>query len=264
MSSLRRLYGLVLRQVYTIRRSPPRYFSYAFWPTFQMVTWGFVNKYLYASVSSITFNFSTLLGAVLIYGIYERMNINVMMGFLEDTWSRNIGNILITPTRPLELLGSYVVNGLLAVTIGSGVAWILAYFIFGYSVFTLGIYLLAFLLNLMLSGWCIGFLLISLILRYGPSGESFGWMSAYLLSPFLAVYYPVSILPSAMQFISWRLPGTYVFEGLREFITTQHFNVQYFEDGLLLNLLYLTLAAMTFLHQLKKARQRGGLLSMGE
>ncbi len=90
-----RIFALFLRQIYLIRRSPPRLVTYNFWPTIFMLVWGYFNKFIYNQMPNSGFVLSSLLGANLLMCVMERSNINVMMGFLEDVWSRNMGNILI-------------------------------------------------------------------------------------------------------------------------------------------------------------------------
>lgn len=262
LAFIRRLYAIFLRQVYLIKRSPPRVISLVFWPTINMIIWGFLNRYLFTHAEMASFTLSTLLGATLLYNFFERSNIYTMMSFLEDIWARNLGNIMISPIRPLEIVAGYIVNGLLSVTIGVGTACILSYFIFDYSIFEMGIGVLPFMLNLILSGWSIGIVLICVIIRYGTSGEYFGWMLGFLCMPFIAVYYPVSILPEWMQYISWSLPPTYVFETLREYIATGAVNWAYLQKSFVLNLGYLALMTGVFVYSLNSARKRGGLLSM--
>lgn len=261
---LQRIRAMFLRQFYIVKRSPPRWITYGFWPTLGMLIWGFFNKFLYAQTALTQFSLAALLGASLINNFFERTNVNIMFSFLEDVWSSNIGNILISPIRPVEMIIGYILNGLVGMAVGMSCATAVAFLVFGYNLFDFGIYLVPFGLTLIVSGWVIGLLLISIILRFGPSGESFGWMIALSLSPFVAVFYPVASLPPALQYFSWMLPPTYVFEGLRHLVQTHHFDWVFFQKSLALNLVYLCISIAVFLHQLHKARQRGGLLSMSE
>lgn len=263
-ASFRRIYALFLRQVYLIRRSPPRWIAYMFWPTMQMVIWGYLNKYLHMESGLATMAFTTLLGANLISNFFERMNVQIMWGFLEDVWAKNIGNILISPITPFEMVCGYILNGIIALTIGLSTATLIAYLMFDYSIFSIGIYLIPLIFNLIISGWAIGLMLISLLFRYGASGEHFGWMIAFVFVPFAAVYYPVSVLPQWAQYIAFVLPPTHVFEGLRHLIKTNTFEWSQFYQAMGLNVIWLSMGFFAFIHQLNKARERGGLFSMSE
>lgn len=265
IASLRHIYALFLRQIYLTKRSPPRWIAYMFWPTMEMMIWGYLNKFLYLQQSGVAMTvFTTLLGANLMLGFFQRTNVQTMWGFLEDVWARNIGNILISPIKPIEMLVGYILNGLVAVFIGMTTAIVLSYLIFDYSIFSVGIYLVPLLINLIISGWCVGLLLIAMLFRYGASGEHFGWMAAFIFVPLTAVYYPVSVLPHWVQYISLALPPTHVFEGLRYLVNTGEFNWTMFQHALLLNIFWLFVGFVVFLRQLQSARRRGGLLSMSE
>jgi ABC-2 type transport system permease protein len=261
---LERIFGLFLRQVYLIRRSPPRVISYAFWPTMDMMVWGFLNKYLYKDQKMLAFSMSVFLGARLLYSFSERSQVQIMWCFLEDVWAKNLGNILISPIRSIELVAGFIINGLVSTILGMACAYTAAFFIFDYTLINIGVSVLPMLLILMLNSWWIGLLLITLVLRYGPSGEHFGWMASFVILPVIAVFYPVSVLPQALQHVAWALPPTYVFEGLRELVATGSLTHTVLLKGVLLACGYVAISIMLFMQQLNAARRRGGLLSMSE
>jgi ABC-2 type transport system permease protein len=259
-----RIFALFLRQIYLIRRSPPRLVTYIFWPTIFMLVWGYFNKFLYGQMPNSGFVLSSLLGANLLMCVMERSNINVMMGFLEDVWSRNMGNILISPIRTHELIMALIINAIVATIIGVGSAFIIAYLLFDYNIFILSVSALGFFLNLLITGWAIGLMMVGMIFRFGTSGEYFGWMIAFLITPFVCVYYPVTVLPTAMQALAWCLPPTYVFEALRVLLKTGQFDWTLFYQGLGLNMVWMSVGLMIFVRAMNTARVRGGLLAMSE
>src|SRR6202046_3287623 len=87
--------------------------------------------------------------------------------------------------------------------------------IFHLQFFSLGISLAAFILVLFVFGICLGILATAIVLRFGPAAEWLLWPLPALLSPFAAVFYPLSILPRWMQPVSSLMPPAYVFEGMR-------------------------------------------------
>ena len=46
MKSLARIFALVIRYFYLIKTSFPRILELMYWPTFQMILWGLIAKYL--------------------------------------------------------------------------------------------------------------------------------------------------------------------------------------------------------------------------
>ena len=65
----RRITALVLRHYYLIRGSIPRILEMAYWPTVQMVIWGFVTQFFIGHSSWLASAAGVLIGAVLL-GIY--------------------------------------------------------------------------------------------------------------------------------------------------------------------------------------------------
>jgi ABC-2 type transport system permease protein len=84
--------------------------------------------------------------------------------------------------------------------------------------------LVPFLLVLFLFGIALGIFGSALVLRLGPASEWFIWPIPGLLSPFVGVFYPLSTLPHWMQSISYLLPPSYVFEGMRMILSAGDFS----------------------------------------
>src|SRR5271170_4782329 len=104
MFSPRRTSAIVLRQFYLMQGSPARVLPIFAWVAIDMLTWGFITRYL-NSVSGSGFNFvPSLLGAVLLWDFFARVMQGVTTAFFEDVWSRNFLNIFATPLSVSEYL----------------------------------------------------------------------------------------------------------------------------------------------------------------
>ncbi len=266
-SMLRRLWAMCLRFFYLMRRSPPRLIDMIYWPTLNMLVWGFLNVALADGAITqkpVGIALGVLLGASILWDLVVRSQLGMMMQLMEELWSRHLGHLLVSPLRSYELLLGLLLISALRGFIGVLPAMLLAIPIFGYSLFDLGLPLLAFYFNLMLTGWWCGCLVAGLIFRYGLAAEWFAWMALFLMSPFVCAFYPVSVLPEWLQPLAWALPPTYVFEGMRQILQGQALNTGLLFTALSLNLAYLALGAYVFLRSLYATRQRGGLLQMGE
>jgi ABC-2 type transport system permease protein len=202
--------AVMLRYFYLLRGTPARWMPIFAWVAIDIVLWGFITKYL-NSVTSSGLNFvPTLLGAVLLFDFFTRVMHGVAGVFLEDVWSRNFLNLFASPlTIPQYLLG-LVVTSTVTSLIGLLVMLVLATVLFGLSFFAYGLTLVPFFLILFLFG---------VVLRLGPSAEWLVWPVPAVVSPFVGVFYPISILPQWMQFVGKLLPVSYVFEGLRKIIS---------------------------------------------
>src|SRR5271166_3611351 len=120
MFSLRRTSAIVLRQFFLMQGSPARVVPLFAWVAIDMVTWGFITKYLNA-VSGSGFNFvPALLGAVLMWDFFIRVMQGVTTGFFEDVWSRNFINFFSTPLLIPEYLCGLVVWSVATSFIGLG------------------------------------------------------------------------------------------------------------------------------------------------
>ena len=217
--SLRRIFAVVLRQIYLIRGSFPRVFPLFAWVAVDMVLWGFLTKYL-NSVTSSGFNFvPVLLGAVLLWDFFIRIMQGVTMAFFEDVWSRNFLNIFATPLLISEYVAGLVLSSILTSIFGLATMLLIAVMIFKLSFLVYGLMVIPFLLVLFLFGIALGIFGSALVLRFGPASEWFIWPIPALISPFAGVFYPVSTLPQWMQAVSRLLPPSYVFEELRAIVS---------------------------------------------
>ncbi len=262
--SPRRIMGMVMRNWFLIRKSWPRILELCYWPTVQLLVWGFMSQFLRGNSSMLVNAAGVLVSAVLLWEVLVRTQIGMSLTFLEELWSRNLGNLFVSPLRPWEWVASLVIMGLIRVLLGLLPPVILAMVCFDVSLFDLGLPLAGFFANLMMLGVSIGLCTSAIILRHGLGAESYAWMAVFVLAPFSAVYYPLSSLPPAIQFISLALPSTHVFEGMRAVLFDGRVPLDQLAMAAILNLLYLALAALYFLRAFRNARARGALLNAGE
>jgi ABC-2 type transport system permease protein len=262
--SLRRVSALVLRYGYLLMGSWARLLELAYWPSVQIILWGFISKYFVSHSSSAAGLAGALLAAVLLWDILFRGQLGYTISFLEELWSRNLGQLFISPLRPYEMVLSLTVISLIRTLIGVIPAAVLAIPLYGFSLFDLGLPLIAFFANLMVTGWALGLFVTALLLRVGLGAESVAWMALFLIAPVSAIYYPVDVLPGWLQAVAWSLPPAYVFEGMRAILFDGVFRGDYLIGALLLNLLYLALGGLTFTLSFRLARRKGLLHQLGE
>jgi len=205
-----------------------------------------------------------LLGAVLLWDVMFRGQLGVSVSFLEELWSRNLGQLFISPLRPYEWALAMMAMSLVRVGIGVVPAALLAVPMYHYSIFSLGLPLIAFFILLVAMGWALGLAIGALLLRHGLGAESLAWLAAFLLAPASAVYYPVSVLPHWVQLWAAILPSAHVFEGMRTVMFEHRFAVGHFVAAAALDVVYLVIGALLFLDAFEAARRRGSLLQQGE
>ncbi|ODS01831.1 ABC transporter [Methyloceanibacter superfactus] len=263
-ASFRRVWALVHRYVYLLRSSGVRLVELIYWPFLQMLTWGFLQKYLAETSSPLMQAAGVLIGSVLLWDILFRSKIGFSTTFIEEMWSRNLGNLLTSPLRPYELVAALSLWSIIRLGVSMVPVAIAAYFIFGFNLLTLGLPLAVFFCVLVLTSWSLGLISAGVILRYGLGAEELAWSLAFLLLPLCCVYYPVSVLPDWLQPVALALPPTHVFEGMRSILLHHTFDPMDLWWALALNAIYLAAGYATFSWFLSRARINGTLLQLGE
>jgi ABC-2 type transport system permease protein len=264
MNSTGRIYAMVLRYLYLVRRSWPRILELIYWPSVQLVLWGFISQFLVTNSTWVAQASGVLMAAVLLWDVLFRAHLGVSLAFFEEVYSRNLGHLFVSPLRVSELVGALLTISLLRTLIGIGGAALLAIPLFDFSIFGLGLPLLGFFANLLVMGWSVGLLVSGLVLRYGLGAESLAWVSIFALAPISGIYYPVAVLPEWLQAVAWLLPSSYVFEGMRALMFEQTVRLDLMLQSAGLNVVFLAAGAGAFTVAFNSARQRGLLLRVGE
>ena len=262
--SARRIGAMVLRYWYLLRSSWPRLLELIYWPAVQMMMWGFLQLYIANNAGFFARAGGTFIGAVLLWDMLFRGQLGFSISFLEEMWARNMGNLMISPLRPLEFIAALMIMSIIRLAIGMVPVTLLALTFFDFNIYGLGLALAAFFVNLILTSWSIGILVSGIVLRNGLGAESMAWTIMFLLLPLTCVYYPVTTLPAPLQVAAWALPPTYVFEGMRAALIEHTFRADLMLRALALNAVYFAAAACAFFALLGSSRRNGSLLQSGE
>ena len=262
--NLNRMYALSVRHLYLIKGSFPRILDLIYWPTIQIILWGFISKFftLYSEYYSNTVG--VILSCAILYDFLFRSSISFNMLFLEEIWSRNFTNLFVAPLKISEIITSLTFTALIRTLIGIVPAIILMSPLFGVSIIDMGPSLFLLFLSLYMFGTTLGILVTSGLLRFGPSFENTAWSSLFLLAPLGCVYYPLTILPEWLQIISKFLPLVYVFEEARSILVNSVVNYENIFKALLLNIFYFIISIFIFYLSFYGARKKGTLVNMGE
>jgi ABC-2 type transport system permease protein len=256
--------AIVLRHGYVLQGSWVRILELAYWPTVQMVLWGFITLFFVQHSSWVAEATGVLVSAVLLWDVLFRSNLGVALTFMEEMWARNLGQLFVSPLRPQELVAAMTLISLIRTLIAVVPAIFLAILLYDVSLLALGPPLIAFFANLLFFGWTIGLVVSALILRLGLSAESLAWVAIFAIAPVSGIYYPIATLPAWLQPVSWALPSAYVFEGMRAVLFDNTFRLDYLAASVGLNLLYLGAATGFFIYMCHVARKRGLFLQQGE
>ncbi len=262
--NLNKMYGLFLRHFYLIKSSLPRILDLIYWPTIQIILWGFISKFF--SIYSEYYNntLGVILTCAILYDILFRSSISFNMLFLEEIWSRNFTNLFIAPLKIREIVFSLIFTALIRTLIGLVPAILITSPLFGISILELGFPLFLLFISLYIFGITLGLFVSAGLIRFGPSFENIAWSSLFLLAPLGCIYYPIEILPNFFQVIAKGLPLVYIFDETRNILINGFVDYENLKQAYILNLIYLVIGIILFYLSFLKARIKGTLMNMGE
>ena len=140
-----RIYALLVRYKNISFGSFPRLISIFYWPSVQILFWGFFTNFLISNNSfGVWSALNIILSAVVLWDILFRGQLGLTMSFLEEIWSRNLTNLFISPIKEYEIVISLILISFLRTIIGLTPAVFLANFFFDFHLFELGFYLIFF------------------------------------------------------------------------------------------------------------------------
>jgi ABC-2 type transport system permease protein len=134
---------------------------------------------------------------------------------MEETWSRNLLNLMVTPLTEIEYVAGVVVFGLGKLIIGVSTVALVAFGLFAFKITDVGLALIPIVAILLVVGWSVGLVVIGLILRVGQGAEILAWGLLAMVMPLSGVFYPVSALPGILQPVAALLPTTHAFGAAR-------------------------------------------------
>ncbi len=254
-----RILALLQRQVYLYRRSLIRSLEIVYWPLMDLLVWGFLSVYvakLQGGAGAIAF----LLGGMILWDLFFRAQQAISVSFLEDIWTRNLINVFVSPISTAEFLCATMLLGVLKVVVVGALLGVLALAFYAFNIFHYGLPLLPFVLNLIAAAWGMGIITTALILRFGQGAEALAWAVAFLFQPFSAVFYPVAVLPPAVQRVAWLLPTTHAFEGMRAVLAGKPLPWEHVAWAAASNVVLFAIAVGVFAWVMRIAREQGLLL----
>lgn len=213
--NLRRALVVVKRNWFELRHTPSEVFDLLYWPFFDLLAWGLLASFIEKGDVELPVPIAFLLGAALLWNVLYRMQNGISLAFLVETWSQNILGLMASPMTPTEFIaGSMMWTGI-QLSVQLGIMTALAWTVFHFGLLSLGVALVPFMAALMLFAVAMAFVILGFLLRIGWGATAMAWGLAGVVQPLSAVYYPVGILPGWAQALSWWVPPSHVFEGMR-------------------------------------------------
>jgi ABC-2 type transport system permease protein len=134
---------------------------------------------------------------------------------MEETWNRNLLNLMTTPLTELEYAAGLAVYSVLKTILAMASVSLVALAFYGFGLGEIGWSLVPVVFVLLVIGFAVGMFNIGLMLRFGQSAEIFTWGINFLLLAVSGVFNPISALPAVLQPLARILPTTYAFSAAR-------------------------------------------------
>jgi ABC-2 type transport system permease protein len=208
--------AIARRHAYVMVRSPHRLFDVSLWPLVDVLLFGSLGAYVGTTQASGSQRAAAYLTAgIILWHVVYQSQIAVSTGLLEETWTRNLLNLMVTPLTEIEYVGGVALFGMVKLVLGIGVMTIAAFAFFSFHAWSLGIGLLPIAAVLLVVGWAISLFVMGIVLRFGTGAEALAWGIMFVVMPLSGVFYPVSALPAFLRPVAWTLPTTHAFVALR-------------------------------------------------
>ena len=154
----------------------------------------------------------------MLFHVLFQCQIAVTTGFMEETWSRNLLNIMTTPIKEVEYAAGLALYAGMKLVMAMATISLVALVTYQFHLDSIGWGLVPIVGILLMVGWAVSLLVIGLILRFGQSAEILAWGVNFVLLAVSGVFSPISALPEWIQPLATVLPTTYAFGALRELL----------------------------------------------
>lgn len=252
-----RIYGMMLRNLYSFKTSADRLTDAFYWPTIDIVLWGLTSRFFTQNNQNSLDLVTVILSGIILWIVLWKSQYEVSINLLDELWNKNLVNIFVSPLKFSEWIYSTLILGLIKVVLSLSFATLLAYLLYSVRFFEYGFLLLPYMAALIVSGWIFGFFITGVILRFGSRIQTVSWSLIWLFAPFCGIYYPINTLPDWAQAISRFLPMSYTFEGMREVISIGIIDWKKVSIAFGLDLIYLLLSIWFLRTGFKKAMEKG-------
>ena len=233
-------------------------FEVIFWPFIGLMSIGLMATFFSMAQTTISF---LLIGAIAL-SIIQVCQIDIAYVMLFDMWSKSVKHTFMAPVRGFHLIIGSLLFGILRSTLVFVILMVLSFYFFSFDFLVAGIWpTMVFLGGLFLTSASIGILVCISILRFGQRAEVVAWTFTGIMMFICGIYYPVSMLPPAIQIIAKAIPLTYFLEYMRSFYGYGEANVMF---GFGLGFFYFIIGMIVLDAAIINARRSGMLLRLSE
>ena len=131
-----RIRAIILRHTYEVCHNANHITYMVYWPIVNISVWGFFTLYLGHADRLRPGVLSCLLGAVILWGLFNAFQRDMAVGFLEELWSRNLVSLFASPLSVSEYVTGLIIVSLAKAIIGLSVEALIAWAFYHYNIFS--------------------------------------------------------------------------------------------------------------------------------
>ncbi len=234
-----------------------RLISTFYWPLLSVLVWGFLGFWVQKEMDHLPGVAGIFLLGVVLWDIVVRIGIRMGSALMEEFWSYNTVNLFSSPLTLREWIAGIILFSFMVVMVSAsyciGIIWLL----YPVSVADIIYSFLVFSPPLFIAGIWLGFVTLSLVIYFGKGAQELIFVVGWFFAPFSTAFYPLEALPWWAQKISYCLPMSYVFEGMRGYWLHQQSPLPFLLKAYALAIVYASSMAMVFVYIFGKSRQKG-------
>lgn len=206
------------RHGYVLWRSPERWFDVVVFPVFDVLLFGSLGAFVAQENDLSRASAPYLLAGIMVFHVLFQSQIALSTGFMEETWSRNLLNVMTTPVREIEYVVGLAVYGLAKLAAAMAMVSLMALTLYGFGLGEVGWGLVPIAALLIVMGWALALLVVGMLLRFGQSAQILAWASTFVILAVSGVFNPIDSIPGALQPVARVLPTTFAFSASRELL----------------------------------------------
>ncbi|MFH1630938.1 MAG: ABC transporter permease [Candidatus Aenigmatarchaeota archaeon] len=251
--------AMVKRDFLLFIRMKWRLVEFLYFPLLTVLTWGLFSVYMqeFALQAGLM-----VLAVNIIHSFAQLAQSTTNSQMMEDVWSGSFKQILVSGITE----GEYIISRIISSTIASVMILLLMVgvgILFGLNVILqFPLVFAIFSAITLISSIALSIIIVGLILILG---RSYGFLSYSMLSFFVlfsAPFYPVDIFPSALQVLSYAMPYTHVFIGIRSILGIGPAVGSAIINGFVVSFIYLVISIPIYAYSFHYARKKGNLARM--
>jgi ABC-2 type transport system permease protein len=220
MSALR-IRTVIRRHWLVLWRSPHRWFEIAFWPVMDVILWGSLGAFVAQENATSRAATPFLLAGIVLFWTFTQVQMTMATTVMEETWTRNLLNVLTTPVTAGEYMVGTAIFGLAKLALCLATLTVTTVTLYGFDLSRIGWTVIPVATILVVNGWAIAFVVIGLILRFGQSAEILTWGINYIVLAVSGVFFPAAALPVGLGAVAALLPTTHAFAAARAVLDGQ-------------------------------------------